>query len=86
MLATAPVFSMGANYFLLRSRTAILRECLKGLFAVYQAAGADAQFVTVPGGKHIFRRPAHIRQAQKAIAEFAQSIKEDNCEIDNCLV
>ena len=26
MLATAPVFSMGANCFLLRSRTAILRE------------------------------------------------------------
>lgn len=55
-------------------------------FEAYQAAGADAWFVTIPGGKHIFRRLAHIRQAQKTIAGFAENIKEDNYEIDNSLV
>lgn len=66
--------------------TIVDMEYSKRAFAVYQAAGADARFVTIPGGKHIFRRSAHIRQAQKTIAGFAENIKEDNYEIDNSLV
>lgn len=49
----------------------------------YQAAGADVRFVTISGGKHIFRRPAHIRQEQKVITDFAGNIMKKSYEIDN---
>lgn len=44
--------------------------------AVYQAVGADAQLVTVRGGRHIFRKPYQIRQAQNEIAAFAANLEE----------
>lgn len=47
-------------------------------FEAYQAAGADARFFTIPGGKHIFRRQSHVRQAQEAIADFAKRIEAEN--------
>ena len=40
----------------------------------YEAAGADVRFQTIPGGKHIFRSPKHIKTAVNAISEFACSI------------
>lgn len=40
----------------------------------YEAAGADVRFQTIPGGKHIFRGPKHIKTAANAISEFACSI------------
>lgn len=55
-------------------------------FEVYQAAGADVQLVTIHGGKHIFRMPDHIRQAQRVITAFVQKRKEKNDENNNCLV
>lgn len=40
----------------------------------YEAAGADVRFQIIPGGKHIFRSPKHIKTAAKSISEFACSI------------
>ncbi|MBQ1172230.1 MAG: hypothetical protein IIX48_06505 [Lachnospiraceae bacterium] len=40
----------------------------------YETAGADVRFQIIPGGKHIFRSPKHIKTAAKAISEFACSI------------
>ncbi len=40
----------------------------------YEAAGADVHFQIIPGGKHIFRSPKHIKTAVNAISEFACSI------------
>lgn len=40
----------------------------------YEAAGADVRFQIIPGGKHIFRIPKHIKSAANTISEFACSI------------
>lgn len=48
----------------------------KKAFESYREAGTDVRFSIIPGGKHIFRRPAHIRQAQNIISDFANDIKE----------
>ena len=40
----------------------------------YEAAGADVRFQIIPGGKHIFRSPKHIKTAANAISEFASSV------------
>lgn len=40
----------------------------------YEAAGADVRFQIIPGGKHIFRSPKHIKTVANAISEFACSI------------
>ena len=40
----------------------------------YEAAGADVRFQIIPGGKHIFRNPKHIKKAANSISEFACSI------------
>lgn len=40
----------------------------------YEAAGADVRFQSIPGGKHIFRSPKHIKTAENAISEFTCSI------------
>lgn len=40
----------------------------------YEAAGADVHFQIIPGGKHIFHSPKHIKTAVNAISEFACSI------------
>ena len=42
----------------------------------YEAAGADVRFQIIPGGKHIFRSPKHIKTAANAISEFAAQIME----------
>lgn len=45
-------------------------------FKVYRETGADARFKTISGGKHIFRKPAHIKQAKSIISQLAIEIKE----------
>lgn len=52
---------------------------------VYQSAGANVRFVTIPGGKHIFRKPSQIRQATQEIIAFAHNIikKEHEKKADN---
>lgn len=40
----------------------------------YEAAGADVRFQIIPGGKHIFRTPKHIKKAANSISKFAYSI------------
>lgn len=55
--------------------TIVDMEYSQRAFEAYQAAGADVRFITIPGGKHIFRRPAHIREGQKVIADFAKKVE-----------
>lgn len=52
---------------------------------VYQSAGANVRFFTIPGGKHIFRKPSQIRQATQEIIAFAHNIikKEHEKKADN---
>lgn len=52
--------------------TIVSLEYARKALAVYQSGGTDAKLVIIPGGKHIFRRPAHIRQAKEAIKAFVQ--------------
>ena len=40
----------------------------------YEAAGEDVRFQIIPGGKHIFRSPKHIKTAANTISEFAAQI------------
>ena len=40
----------------------------------YEAAGADVRFQIIPGGKHIFLNPEHIKMAVNTISEFAAQI------------
>lgn len=42
----------------------------------YEAAGADVRFQIIPGGKHIFLNPEHIKMAVNTISEFAAQIME----------
>ena len=42
----------------------------------YEAAGADVRFQIIPGGKHIFLNPEHIKMAVNTISEFAAQILE----------
>lgn len=44
----------------------------------YEAAGADVRFQIIPGGKHIFLNPEHIKMAVNSISEFAAQIMETN--------
>ena len=44
----------------------------------YEAAGADVRFQIIPGGKHIFLNPEHIKIAVNTISEFAAQIMEKN--------
>lgn len=44
----------------------------------YEAAGADVRFQIIPGGKHIFLNPEHIKMAVNTISEFAAQIMEEN--------
>lgn len=44
----------------------------------YEAAGADVRFQIIPGGKHIFLNPEHIKMAVNTISEFAAQIMEKN--------
>lgn len=51
----------------------------------YETAGADVRFQIIPGGKHIFLNPEHIKIAANSISEFAAHIngKERYCESNN---
>lgn len=42
----------------------------------YESAGADVRFQIIPGGKHIFLNPEHIKMAVNTISEFAAQIME----------
>lgn len=44
----------------------------------YEAAGADVRFQIIPGGKHIFLNPEHIKMAVDTISEFAAQFMEKN--------
>lgn len=44
----------------------------------YEAAGADVRFQIIPGGRHIFLNPEHIKMAVNSISEFVAQIMEKN--------